>query len=163
VYWLHDEPTEKNPSGQKGMSRGFDKKTMEDSDFIHAAWKAGKSDLDVPSRRLITLGSSLMSDDFWEMRGLFVQSTRNLAMNGDNSKRYPVSVARNKLHKSLVNTIPQDLLEDYDTPLEHLMSEPYPISWLNLDADDDEGESVIAEIADADRSFYLDTGAAVDA
>jgi hypothetical protein len=155
VYWLQDQASDKNPSGLKNYSRGFEKKTMSDTDFILKAWQRGQSSVDVPSRRFITLGSALMSDTFWDMRGCFAETKRSLILNGENSKRYAISVSANKPHKGMVNTHPQDLLEDYDLPLSGLMSDPYPIDWLNAEIMQN------AEIAEsprsaADASFYSD-------
>lgn len=157
VYWLHEEKK------VKGYSRGFDKHTMKEPDFVHQAWKQRKTDLAVPSRRLITLGSSLMSDDFWDMRGCFVETTRSLALNGDNSKRCEISYTTASPHKWMVATQPRDLLEDYDTPLSGLMSAPYPIAWLDLETDPDAAPDDINAVTDADRSFYIDALSARDA
>lgn len=160
IYWLHDEPTEKRPNGQKAQYRGFDREAMKDSVFVRHAWKQVQDDLDVPSERLITLGSSLVSDDFWEMRGMFVKTRRMLTLNGNNSKRYPISIRSTGPHRKLVDTHPRDLLEDYTTPLDRLMSAPYPITWLDYTPDDFADDDNSPVIADADRAFYFDTVAA---
>jgi hypothetical protein len=159
VYWLHDAPTKNRPSGLQHYSRGFDKKTMSECDFIHRAWAQKKSAINIPSRRMITLGTAIMSDNFWEMRGLITETERELKLNGDNSKRYPIALHNVKLHKTMETSVPQDLLEDYNLSLENLMSEPYPIDWLKYE---DQPESAFsAEISDADRSFFFDREAMI--
>jgi hypothetical protein len=153
VYWLHDGET------TKYYSRGFDKKTMSDCDFVHQAWSRRKAEIDIPSRRLITLGTALLSDTFWEMRGCFTETIRTLALNGDNSKRYPIAMHKAKLHKQLEATHPQDLLEDYDVALDNLLSEAYPITWLKPEDAQEDAKS--AELSDADRSFFFDREAMI--
>ena len=153
VYWLHDGPK------QSHFSRGFDKETMKESDFVMQAWRKGKDHIDVKSRRMVTLGTALMSDAFYEMRGCFAETVRELKLNGFNSKRYGVAMSSAKPHKRLENTHPQDLLEDYDMPLDNLMSEAYPISWQKQEDAEETPEH--AEMTDADRSFFFDRQALI--
>jgi phage gp36-like protein len=153
VYWLHDG------AKQTHFSRGFDKATMSESDFVHQVWREGKDHIDIKSRRMVTLGTALMSDAFWEMRGCFAETVRELKLNGFNSKRYGVAMSSAKPHKGLVITHPQDLLEDYDMPLDNLMSEPYPISWQKQEDAEETPEH--AEMTDADRSFFFDRQALI--
>jgi hypothetical protein len=154
IYWLHDE---KKPITH--YSRGFDKDAMKEDDFVRRAWARKQTSIDVKSRRMITLGTALMSDNFWEMRGLFTETDRNLTLSGDNSKRCPVAMHDKKLHKSLYPSFPQDLMEDYDLPLSGLLSESYPIIWLREEETPE--NSINAEMTDADRSFHFDSEAMV--
>lgn len=144
VYWLHeaDDTT-------KHFSRGFDKKQMSDCGFVHDAWKRGQDEIGVTQRRMITLGSAMMSENFWQLRGLFVETQRTLKINGLNSKRYPVADIRKKAPwKQLVRTHPRELPEDVGQSLSSLMSAAYPIAWLDQPAED--------EAADFDSSFLAD-------
>jgi hypothetical protein len=73
------------------------------------------------------------------MRGMFVKFSKELRINGDNSKRYPVTQLRSRKPQSrLVDTLPRDLWEQED---EAVMSAPYTISWLEPDAIDDASAS----------------------
>jgi hypothetical protein len=126
VYWLHE--TGRKP---KHYSRGFDKVQMSDAEFIHRAWKYRNDYVPIDITRLIGLGTACASDAFWQMRGMFVTGTRELALNGDNSKRYPVMLYREKPHLGLVATTPRDHFEDILTPLHELMSAPFEIAWLD--------------------------------
>jgi len=148
VYWLHDGDK------VKGYSRGFDKKTMSDADFIHQAWSRKKSELDMPSRRLVTLGTALMSDNFWKMRGLFTETVRELKINGATSKRHAVAMHNVKLHKSMVASVPQDILAGDDVDLLDACSEAYPIDWIKPEDSAENAET--AELTDADKSFFFD-------
>lgn len=141
VYWLHDAGKTKH------YSRGFNREDMEEIAPILSAWSKGADHLDVKMQRLITLGSAITSDSFWDMRGMFVSFVKELRINGDNSKRYPLTSLRSlKPHKQLVDTYPRDLWERDD---EDVMSAPYSISWLELD-----------EIENEDRSLNNDVLAA---
>lgn len=95
-----------------------------------------------------------MSDNFWTMRGLFTETVRSLQLNGGNSKRYPVAMSSHKLHKEMVPSTPQDILEDYDVDVSNLCSEPYPLIWQKVE--DMEEQADMAEMTDADKSFYFD-------
>lgn len=121
VYWLHE--TGKKP---KHYSRGFDKLQMSDAEFIHRAWKYRNDFVEIDITRLIGLGTACVSDNFWRMRGMFVASKRELALNGDNSKRYPVMLYKAKPHLGLAPTYPRDHDMEDDFP----MSAPYEISWM---------------------------------
>ena len=126
VYWLHDGEQTKH------YSRGFAKVHMQDIKPILSAWARGDAALTVPITRLITLGSACMSDSFYEMRGMFVTFSKELRINGDNSKRYPLTSLRSrKPHRGLVDTIPRDLWEPEG---EEQISAPYRIDWLEPDA-----------------------------
>jgi hypothetical protein len=126
VYWLHE-----NGGKLKHFSRGFDKKQMSDCQFVHDAWRKGQTSIQVEQRRMITLGAAMMSENFWKLRGLFVTTTRELAINGLNSKRYPVAMTQVRPHKELCRTRPRELPEDVGQSLASLMSAPYPIAWLD--------------------------------
>lgn len=126
VYWLHDADSITH------HSRGFDKKTLSDPEMVHRAWARGDETIAVTQRRMITLGSALMSENFWTLRGLFVSTERELKLNGFNSKRHPVANLRAKAaHRQLVRTVPRELTEDAGQSLASLMSAPYPIAWLD--------------------------------
>lgn len=152
VYWLHE--TGKKP---KHYSRGFDKTQMSDAEFIHQAWRYRNDYVHIDVTRLIGLGTASASDTFWEMRGMFVSGKRELALNGDNSKRYPVMLYKAKPHLGLCPTVPRDHYEDMLTPLAELMSAPYEIAWMEnivtLDEDiaagemSEEREAIDAELA----------------
>jgi DNA polymerase type B, organellar and viral len=123
VYWLHDG------DDLTHYSRGWDKREMRDTDFVHQAWRRRQDSCPVTIRRLIGLGSGVISAEFWKMRGCFVESTRYLRLDGDNSKRYPVDLVKSKPHLGLVDTRPRDHF------LPNLLgipeSGPYPIAWLD--------------------------------
>lgn len=154
VYWLHE--TGKKP---KHYSRGFDKAQMSDAEFIHQAWKYRNDFVMIAITRLIGLGTACASDAFWKMRGMFVQSKRELALNGDNSKRYPITFGlRTSPAKQLVPTYPREHDENIfaSDPLD-FMSEPYAIAWIDDDdiPDDDlliREDREEYEIEDADLS-----------
>jgi len=63
------------------------------------------------------------------MRGCFAESRRGLCLDGDNSKRYPINLARDKPHLGLIDTIPRDhfLPNIFGVP----ESAPYPIAWID--------------------------------
>lgn len=125
VYWLHEADGRLDH-----FSRGFDKESMKDCAFVHEAWKKGRSSVAVSQRRMITLGAGMMSDNLWRMRGMFVTTTRELAINGLNSKRYPVAMSQVRPHRGLVRTRPREHVEDVGQELASLQSAPYPIAWL---------------------------------
>lgn len=149
VYWLHE--TGKKP---KHYSRGFDKVQMSDAEFIHRAWRYRNDFVPIDITRLIGLGTACASDTFWHMRGMFVTGTRELALNGDNSKRYPVMLYKAKPHLGLVATVPRDHYQDILTPLDELMSAPFEIAWLDqiaardpLGEMEEEWEAIDADLA----------------
>jgi hypothetical protein len=125
VYWLYDGERTRH------YSRGFNKDDMSTAAPVLSAWSRGNPYLAIKMERLITLGTALTSDSFWQMRGMFVSFTKELRINGDNSKRYPVTSLRIKQpHKRLIDTIPRDLWESGD---DFDISSAYPISWLGPD------------------------------
>jgi len=126
VYWLHE-----TTARTKHYSRGFDKAKMSDPDFVHWAWRRKQSFIPVDITRLIGLATACLSPSFWAMRGMFVQCTRDLALNGDNSKRYPVMLYRERLHAGLVATVPRDHDDMLAGPFP--LSAPYEIAWLDDD------------------------------
>ena len=135
VYWLHDGGKVKH------YSRGFNKREMSDVEFIHDAWKRKEESVAISIERLIGLGSAISSREYWKMRGNFMTSKRILKLNGDNSKRYPISLHHHKPHLRLVDTIPRSHMlhnDLWDLP----MSAPYPIAWLDgtAERDDPDGE-----------------------
>ncbi len=129
VYWLHDGPQTKH------YSRGFAKEDIQEIDFVMQGWQRGQDHVRVKISRLITLGSALASDSFWQMRGMFVEFRKELAINGDNSKRSPVTQLRKRKPQSgLVDTHPRDPWSYfYETPI----SAPYPIAWLDVEPEDE--------------------------
>jgi hypothetical protein len=138
VYWLHD--------GDKAQhySRGFDKDQMPGAwKMAHEAWRQKVNGVPFALSRLIGLGSAAASENFWQMRGMFVTSYRELALDGKNSKRYPVSLYRNRLDKELACTMPRENESEEISAL-------YAISWLDVDMRDaleEERESIDAELA----------------
>lgn len=138
VYWLHED------DGRDTLhSRGFDKSQMRGAETVIAAWRARRARLTVKLTRLIGLGSALTSDAFWQLRGRFVETTKELALNGDNSKRYPAMLYRLRPDLGLVATDPRDHFDDILAPLSELQSALYEIDWLSRPARDD-------ALADAD-------------
>ncbi len=144
VYWLHDQDKIRH------YSRGFDKETMSDPEIVHAAWRRGETSVMVKQKRMITLGSAMMSENFWKLRGLFVETSRELKINGSNSKRYPVAMTQCAPHKGLVNTWPKDHEAPAGIALSSLMSAPYPVPWLDAQGGSDDGED------DPVSAFVLD-------
>ena len=147
VYWLHD--------GEKvtNYSRGFDKREMSGAQFVHDAWKKKLTAVPVSITRFVGIGSACASPVFWKMRASFVTSTRSLCLDGDNSKRYPITLHKARPHLGLVNTVPRGALMEGDD----LESAPYPVRWLDAgrdaELDDPDGEWMTArEIDDADLS-----------
>jgi hypothetical protein len=133
VYWLH----ENDPSKDVLHSRGFDKSQMTGADVVCKAWARRQERLTVKLTRLVGLGSALTSDAMWNMRGMFAAMTKELALNGDNSKRYPAMLYRMAPHRGLCNTDPRDHFDDLLTPLEELFSHPYPLDWQPTEANAD--------------------------
>lgn len=129
VYWLH-----KAGEKPRHYSRGFDKREMSDAEFIHAAWRERRERVDISLTRMVGLGSATISKEFWAMRGCFAVSRRWLVLDGDNSKRYPINIARARPHKGLVNTVARDHTLSNILGVEPPMSAPYPIAWLDGDA-----------------------------
>lgn len=148
VYWLH-----KNGSKPKHYSRGFDKQFMSDCEFVHDAWRRQIESVPVKLTRLIGLGSAVASDALWPLRGCFATTTRTLAMNGDNSKRYPAKLYRQKPHKGLVHIGPRGLAPDqYDMLGNPILSAEYGVSWLDGDMGlgasvEEEREAIDADLA----------------
>jgi hypothetical protein len=129
VYWLHDRDEVKH------FSRGWNKQDMSDPEIVHRAWKRGETSIRVKQERMITLGMSRVSEDFWRLRGLFVTTERKLMINGLNGKRYPIAMSQCAPHKELCRTWPRELPEDAGQSLDSLMSAPYPIAWLEPHGD----------------------------
>ena len=148
VYWLHE-------AGNRitHFSRGFDKAEMRDCQFVMDAWKRGQSSITVKQRRMITLGAAMMSENLWAMRGLFVDTTREMAINGLNSKRYPAAMTQVRPHKELCRLRVRDHAEDVGQDLSSLMSAPYPIAWL--DGTDETADA----FADGESAFLADNDA----
>ena len=131
VYWLHED------DGKDVLhSRGFDKSQMSGAETVLAAWKRRQSRLTVKLSRLIGLGSALTSETFWRMRGMFVSTTKELALNGDNSKRYPAMLYRMRPDQGLCDTLPRDHFDDLFCPLEELHSAIYPLEWIKAERED---------------------------
>jgi hypothetical protein len=128
VYWLHD--------GDRDTlhSRGFDKEQFAGAATVLAAWRKRQSRLAVKLQRLIGLGSALTSDVFWDMRGMFVATTKDLALNGDNSKRYPAMLYRLRPDLGLVDTDPRDHYGDLFADADDFESGLYPVDWLPKEA-----------------------------
>ena len=140
VYWLHD--------GEKLVhhSRGFNKKEMSDVEFIHAAWRSKKPTVAITIERLIGLGSASMSREFWKMRGCFVKSARVLRLDGDNSKRYPITLSACRPDRGLIATIPRDHEHKENYSIDELISAPYPIAWI------DDGASIDRDMIEGERA-----------
>lgn len=152
VYWLHE--TGEKP---KHYSRGFDKAQMSDAEFIHTAWRYRNDYVQLDITRLIGLGTACVSETFWAMRGMFVSSKRELALNGDNSKRYPITLNNvNKPHLNLIPSVPREHDDMYATA-EELLSEPYEIAWMDQSAQRGsvpfDAESEASEDADMDAAY----------
>lgn len=138
VYWLHD--------GKKTThySRGFDKREMSDAEFVREAWRKRQDSTQVQINRMISLGTACTSEAMWSIRGCFAQSSRSLCLDGDNSKRYPIALQRERPWESLVDTVPRsreiaNLFGDDE-------SAPYPIAWLDgAGSLKDDPDSEIAE------------------
>ena len=95
IYWLIDG------NKLKHYSRGFDKETMEHDALVVNAWRRRERDVDIKTTRLITAGTAVTSDNFWQMRGCFVECFRSLNISGANSKRYGIRKYHNP-HKGLI-------------------------------------------------------------
>lgn len=148
VYWLHQAE-----GGPKHYSRGFDKREMAEAEFVHEAWRTRRPDCPVELTRLIGIGSACANKTFWQMRGQFMTATRSLQLNGDNSKRYPIDVAKHRPHLGLVNTWPREHVLPELLGLKPEPSAPYPIAWLDGAIELDEAEGEMAdewEAMDAD-------------
>lgn len=146
VYWLHED-------GGKltHFSRGFDKETMSDCQFVHDAWKRRETFLKVKQHRMVSPGAAMMSESMWKLRGLFVTTERELKINGQNSKRHPVAMTQVRPWRELCRTQPRDHTEDYGQDLDSLMSAPYPVKWLDQPREDEwSGDMESAFLADND-------------
>lgn len=145
VYWLHD--------GGKAEhhSRGFDKRQLREHDPILAAWRKRQSKMGVHMQRLVTLGTATTSDQFWEMRGMFVDCVKSLAINGDNSKREPINLSL-RPERGLIQTRPRQRWPDLFDAEQSELSAIYPIDWLDYEGDD--------PLTDDERAFADDVSAA---
>ena len=145
VYWLHDGQNIKN------YSRGFDKQNMAQVDFIHQAWRRKQTEIKIECTRLIGLGTATTSDVFWEMRGCFVKCDRKLQLDGENSKRYPITLHNKKPHNGLIVTWPKSHALGDLIDLDYLVSAPYPIIWLSKSwaEDDNDIDEINLEEQDA--------------
>jgi hypothetical protein len=139
VYYLHEYDEKVN-----FFTRGFKRKEFGDVEIIHRAWRSKKDTIEIDITRLIGLGSASLSPDFWRMRGCWVQSVRKLALDGDNSKRYPVMLYNCDPSKGLIDTVPRDHLIGDNLFVDELQSAPYPIAWMGERAERDllEGERI---------------------
>jgi hypothetical protein len=138
VYWLHDAG-----SKPKNYSRGFDKKTMSDPEFVIAAWARKRATVDIELTRLIGLGTAAKGGAWYDMRGMFVTSTRALRLDGMNSKRERITFnLLRQPHRALVPTLPRE----NDS---HEISAPFDVAWANEDRDgfDEEREAIDADLA----------------
>jgi hypothetical protein len=136
VYWLHEEN-----SKPKHYSRGFDKEQMEEPERVHRAWKRRETKIEVELTRLIGFGTAIRGGAWWDMRGMFITSHRSLRLNGDNSKRYPVTMSRARLWKELAFAMPRE----NESPE---LSAPFEISWLvEKEGYEEEREAFDAELA----------------
>lgn len=160
VYWLHDDPTAKNPSGMTHYSRGMSKEIMSDVQIVHRAWREKRTHIEMQNTTMVTLGAASMSDNFWPLRGLFVTASREVKMNGQNSKRYPVSLSQCAPHREMVPTWPQSVYEASDAA-EDVLSAAYPLDWLDAEAGGEGGSDAAAEremldsVDAADASFFV--------
>ena len=152
VYWLHDDKV-------KHFSRGYDKAQMEDFNLIHDAWKRGQRVLAFDQERMVTLGNATMSDGFWQLRGLFTRSKRELRIDGENSKRHGIAMSRAAPHRGFINTRPRSVEADISVPTERLQSTPFPIPFM--DAPD---PSILnAPTVQDGAAFFLNSEDAIDA
>lgn len=127
VYWWHHD------KGYKHFSRGFDKDAMQSPSIVLEAWKAGKSEIDIPMYRLVGMGSAAVSDTFWDMRGRFTESMRTLRLDGYSHKRAGIDVRKSRPHRQLVFVPPCRNTEyNYGT---QACSHPYPLAWLEKNED----------------------------
>jgi hypothetical protein len=129
VYWLHDDDAMRVRRASV-FARGFSRSAMADPDFIHAAWRRHRESVRINIRRLVGIGSALVSADMWAMRGQFMDSKRELKINGDTGKRYPAMLYRHRADLGLVPTLPRELPFSGDVDCDDLMSQPYPIAWI---------------------------------
>lgn len=144
VYWLHDDDETEH------HSRGFDKKEMSDAGFVHEAWRRKKDAVAIKLTRLVGLGSAVTSEEFWKMRGRFMETTRTLCLDGDNSKRYPINLNRDKPHLQLVPTTPRgQFLPSLIPDMEIDESAPYPIAWIDGKVERDMLEGEMADELEA--------------
>lgn len=74
-------------------------------------------------------------------------TTRQLRLDGDNSKRYAISLDQHKPHRGLVDTIPKD--HELARLLGVEPSAPYPIAWLDEAPELDELEGELADELEA--------------
>lgn len=162
VYWLHDA---KSPGSEargeyntQHFSRGYDKEQMEDFGIIHDAWRKGLAIIELEHERMITLGNAIMSDGFWQLRGLFTRSKRELKLNGENSKRLGIA-KRERPHRGMVATRPRDHDDDYSLLVDRITSEPFPIDFIDYQEQLARG---INEPVDG-SGFWLNHPDAVDA
>lgn len=140
VYWLLED--DRPP---KGYSRGFDKEKPADLDLVIEGWRRGDCAAIVELERLVGLATATSSRELWRLRGRFVTCERDLALDGDNSKRYPLRGAkeRRRCARELVRLTPRDHDISNLFGWEPEESWPYPIAWL--DGDDGFGEEIAAD------------------
>lgn len=124
VYWALDAGGEIH-----AYSRGFDKDTMQTPAAVMEAWRKNKRAMFISQHRLIGIGSAVIGDTFWQLRGRFVQSKRQLNLTGDSGKRYPIPHASIGLpHLKLCRTYPRDNIYS-----ENFLSAKYKIAWIDDD------------------------------
>lgn len=152
VYWLHDGAKVKH------FSRGYDKDQMQDFELIHRAWAEHKAVLTFDQERMVTLGNATMSDGFWQLRGLFTRSKRELRIDGKNSKRMGIAMSTARPHKGLCDTRPRDHIEDYALSPERLQSAPFPIPFMDGVQAGVSGQGTVDGAA-----FFLNSSDAIDA
>lgn len=147
VYWwhLHD-------GTYSHFSRGFDKDAMKAPNFILKAWNDGKDNIDIPMYRLIGMGQASKSDIFWQMRGRFVESVRNLDLTGHSHKRRGIDIKSTKPHLGLVDLeVSPNIEYAYG---EQGCSHPYPLKWLTTPESDNYQDALELE-ADANDADHI--------
>jgi hypothetical protein len=109
------------------------------------AWRSGARSYTVKQHKLIGAKTALSSDTFWEMRGMFVTSTREQDISGHSVKRMWLEDWRQP-HLRLEPTRPCPNWIFWPSGRERMetgaLSEPHPLKWLasELAALEDERE-----------------------
>lgn len=168
VYWLFDANSDCSKVKVDGAhSRGFDKDAVSTPDLIVQKWRENKYSVDIPTKRLVTIGSACTSDkhdaSMWLARGRFLFGARRLDISGASQKR-DAPLKPSRLWERSIKTLPRanvSYLDWYCDSKDSLdiraQSAPYVIRWLDgISSQEDfhAGAIEIAEMMDADDDLW---------
>lgn len=159
VYWLFDPGQQLKDKPARAFSRGFDKQSVETPALVLQAWQAGSAMCDIPSKRLVTMGSACSAETdqgaMWKARGRFLDGIRQLDISGGSAKRHPPDQRPRRdwrLWKEHAATLPRgnwrylDWLVDFPgTESPDSESAPFALAWLEDPYGPEEAETLYLE------------------